>query len=83
MQAGGDLLFYGTPLDTSLSQPRLLVSVSSTVQNKSKKTDSLCLFPEKEKEKSEKVVGSQTVEQVFSFTLKRHVPPRQRPCNAG
>ena len=37
MQAGGGLFFYGTTLYMSLSQPRLLVSVSSTVQNKYKK----------------------------------------------
>ena len=52
MQAGGGLFFYGTTLYMSLSQPRLRVSVPSTVQNSAKqihKIDSLHLFPEKKK----------------------------------
>ena len=54
MQAGGGLFFYGTTLYMSLSQPRLLVSVSSTVQNKYKKQTVSAHSLKKENEKSKK-----------------------------
>ncbi len=54
MKAGGGLFFYGTTLYISLSQPRLLVSVSSIAQNKYKKQTVSAHFLKKEKEKSKK-----------------------------
>ncbi len=68
MQAGDGIFFHGTILYMSLSQPRLLVSISSIAKNKYKKQTVSAHSLKKEKEKSKKELVLKRLNKCF-FSL--------------
>ncbi len=90
MQAGGSLFFYDTTLYMSLSQPKLLVSVLSTAQNKYKKQTVFVHSLKKEKEKSKKVSILKRLNRCFPslysalfFPVHVLVTPVKQPSSRG